>query len=144
MARVIIREEDYRPQGKESGRGLVIELSPYDMPREVETKYDKDSGVLRLDFKYVDQEEALNKDAGPGLKMRVGKYSGKILGFEFSASEQNIKKVKLVAIQQVDMAIDNALPNLQKFNQRANYKVVRSILDRKREPILASLAAAGA
>jgi hypothetical protein len=110
----------------------------------VEAAYEKESGVLRLDFNYVDQEEAISKEVGHGLRMKVGKHSGKILGFDFDVEEHNINKIQLKAIQEVDQVIDAALPKLRKFNQLANYRIVRSILDRKREPILASLAAAGA
>lgn len=144
MGRAIIKAEEYQLIGKESGRGVSIELSPYDMPREVEGRFDKEEGVLHIDFKYLDQEEALLKKIGDSLKMKVGKHSGKILGFEVSVTEHNIKKVELMTVQQMDEAIDNAIPDLPRFNQRANYKVVKSILDQKRGPIFASLATAGA
>ncbi len=140
MTRVTIKAEEYELVGSESQRGLRIELSPYDLPREVETRYDKEAGVLHIDFQYVDQEEAVQKEMRNSLKMKVGKHSGKILGFEIPVTERNIRKVEV----QLDEAIDSALQTLHRFNQKANYRVVKSILDRKREPIFASLIAAGA
>jgi hypothetical protein len=140
MGRVTIKAEEYQLVGSESDRGVSIELSPYDLPREVEASFDKHAGVLHLTFKYVDEEEAVSKEMRHSLKMKVGKHSGKILGFEIPVTERNIKKVEL----QLDEAIDSALPTLRRFNQKANFKVVKSILDRKRDPIFSSLAAAGA
>lgn len=141
MGRVTIKAEDYQQVGRESDQGISIELSPYDMPREVDATLDKEAGILHVTFIYVDKEEAVPKEIlNSQLKMKVGKYSGKILGFEIPILESNKKRVEL----QLDEAIDSALPTVRKFNQKANFQVVKSILDNKREPIFGSLAAAGA
>ncbi len=143
MARMMIRAEEYRLQGTESGKGYSIQLSPYDMPKEVEARFDKDSGTFHILFRYLDEEEAVTKEISETLRMRVGKHSGKILGFEIEVARLNIKAIALVTVQQVDQAIESELPRLTKYNQKANYRVVRSVIDKNQEPIFGALAAAG-
>ena len=144
MSRVIIKAEEYRLIGTESDKGYSIELSPYDMPREVEGSFDKESGVFHILFKYLDREEAVIKEISESLKMKLGKYSGKILGLEIEVRKGNIREIALVTVQEIDRAIEVELPRLKKYNEKANYKVVKSVIHRNREPIFGALAGANA
>lgn len=135
MSLVTIRAEEYEKVGQETAKGYSIELAPYDIPREVEGKLDKEMGVLHIDFKYVDKEDFVPKQLNERLTVKVGKYSGKILGFDVAVKKYDIQEVALILTQ----AVDDEIPKLTKYNQRANYKVIRSVLDRNRMPILSDL-----
>lgn len=82
MSVIQIKGEKYDLREKDSGKGYSIELSYFDMPQEVEGKYEKEKGIFHIDFHYPDKEEAIFKPIGEDLRIKVGKKSGKILGFE--------------------------------------------------------------
>jgi hypothetical protein len=102
------------------------------VPREfgVEGTFDKD-GILHIFFRYLDQEEAVTKVISSKLRMKLGKHSGKILGFEVETTKHDIKEITL----NIDQAIQRELPRLTKFNQRANFEVIKSVIDRHRDAL---------
>jgi hypothetical protein len=69
------------------------------------------------------------------LNVKIGKHSGKILGFEIEAAKHNIQELALT----IETAVEKELPRLEKFNERENYKLIRSLLQRHKEPIFAEL-----
>lgn len=142
MSVITLKAKEYQVLAQETEKGYSIELSAYDIPREVEGKLDPKSGVFHIDFKYLDQEEAVVKKLTDELNMKLGRYSGKILGFEVEVAEHGINNVTLKLAQAVQAEISKEISNLRKFNQKANYKIIQSILKRKQEPIFADVAGA--
>jgi uncharacterized protein YuzE len=105
----------------------------------VEGKLDKSTGVFHIFFKYLDQEEAIPKKLDDEITLKVGKNSGKILGLEIQVHKRGVHQIAL----QIKKAVQSEIPNLRKFNQRANYEVVSSVLDHKRDSIFSESALAG-
>ncbi len=140
MGVVTIRPEEYQGVGKEtkSVRGLSIELSlsPYDLPREVEGRLDKATAIFHIFFRYLDQEEAVPKRLNDTITMKIGKNSGKILGFEIQVEKLGIQEIAV----QITHAVQSEIPHLTKFNQKANFEVIRSVLDRNKDSIFSEAA----
>ena len=132
MNRVLIKADEYQLIGQEAGKGYLIQLSPYDIPKEVSAQKDPD-GVFHVFLKYLDDEPAETRDLNERLKMKVGKNSGKILGFEVQVDKYDVHEVAL----QINEAVDQELSHLTKFNQKANYQVVQAVLNDNREPLFA-------
>lgn len=132
MSSVALRAEDYQQVGQESSEGYSVELSSYDIPREISIEADA-GHVVRIYFKYAAVEEAAeqNKELTEHIRMSVGKHSGKILCIEIDSAGFDSKQTA-VAIRR---HLNDMIPSLAKFNQRANYKVISSVLDRNMEAV---------
>ncbi|HKZ39938.1 MAG TPA: hypothetical protein VJ044_03200 [Candidatus Hodarchaeales archaeon] len=135
MTLVKIKAEEFTGPKEDAGKGLSIELSPYDIPRDVKGLYEKESGIFHIDFQYPDNEEFVPKRWNDKVTIKSGKYSGKILGFEVKVDKYDITKLALTIIS----AVDKQIESLQKFNEKENYKLIRSVVDKQREPIFADL-----
>jgi len=137
MSLVTIRAEEYATEKQQIGKKLLIELSPYDIPSEVKGELDKESGIFHVYFLYPDKEDSISRDLNEKLSIKVGKHSGKILGFEVKAAKYDINELALTIVSAVDQQIET----LEKFNQKENYKLIRSVVDRERNPIFSDLTA---
>lgn len=137
MGSIMLRSEDYRIIGRETDHGYSLELSAYDIPREVKATYDQPGGILHIDFVYLDNEESVPKNLSATLRMKVGKHSGKILGFELEVEKYEIHTVNLT----LQRAVEAEIPKMKPFNQRANFQVIRSILERQQSRIFADVIA---
>lgn len=63
------------------GAGVTVRLSPTDIPRGLIGKFDEKSQRLFITFDYSDDEPpASETEEQPGVVIREGKYSGKVLG----------------------------------------------------------------
>jgi hypothetical protein len=133
MSTVKVTPSDVR--SSETDKGILIELSPYDIPRTVKGTFDKQAGVFHIDFEYPDKEESQSRSFNHKLNIKVGKHSGKILGFEIKVAKFDIKEIALT----IQAAVDEQLPRLEKFNERENYKLVSSLVQRHKEPLFAEL-----
>jgi hypothetical protein len=127
---ITLRPQDYQFSGSS------IELSAYDIPREVEGIYDQQTGVFHIKFAYLDDEESVSRDLDGKLRIKVGKPSGKIFGFDLKVSKYEFNRVIPTRQQAIDMEIHRPRP----FNQKANLKVIQFILDRQKAYIFADLA----
>lgn len=143
MGMVWIRPEDYQNVGKIRRKvgevEIELSLSPYDLPREVEGKLDKSTGVFHILFRYLDQEPAVARQIDDEITINVGKNSGKILGFEVQVRKGGIRQIEL----QTTRAVENEIPRLQRVNQKANFEVVRSVLESRRDSIFSEALTAG-
>lgn len=124
MSSVALRAEDYQSVGQQSGEGYSVTLSPYDIPKEISVGIGE-PGVVFIRFKYDDEEEAAekSKELNPHVKLWVGKHSGKILSIQ---SDTEVFSADKSAV--IPQSIAEAIPQLNKFNQQANYRVISSIL----------------
>jgi len=135
MGSITLKSEDYQVIGRKTDHGYSIELSAYDIPQEVKVGYIQKDGILHIDFTYLDNEESISKDLSSKSRMKVGKHSGKILGFELEVEKYEINTVNLTLQRAVEAEIQKVKP----FNQRANFQVIRSILDRQQAYIFADV-----
>ena len=137
MGLVRIRAEEYAPKEEYTGKKMSIELSPYDIPREVKGELDRQSGIFHIYFQYPDKEESVTNDLNEKLSIKVGKYSGKILGFEVKVVKYDINELVLIIVS----AVDQQIPKIKRFNELENYKLIRSVVKREQKPIFSDLTA---
>jgi hypothetical protein len=135
MSLVRIKAEEFKPPKEESGKGLSIELSSYDIPKDVKGRYEKDTGIFHIEFQYPDNEDCIVKQWDDKISIKSGKYSGKILGFEVKVDKHDITTLAITLIS----AVDQRIQGLRKFNEKENYKFIRSVIDKARVPIFADL-----
>lgn len=57
-------------------------VSPYDIPQAVRSTYDSHSGRISVEFRYMVDEEVRWESVGEYVRARLGKNSGRVLGFE--------------------------------------------------------------
>ena len=63
-----------------AGRELIVEVSPYSLPRTVTGSHDPKTGCLNIVFKYIDDEPALRRKCElHGVVITEGLHSRKIL-----------------------------------------------------------------
>ena len=112
---------------EEHDQSLIVELSDYDIPREVAASELPD-GILQLRFLYPDQEESVIKKIDDVLSILMGKHSGKIIGLKVRVQQYKIGKIGLVIEK-----IGEQIASLSKVNQRLNYKLIQDVLEEKKE-----------
>ncbi len=137
-----IRIEKYVTEAKT--RGLGLHLSSYDVPRTGKVDFDKRTGVLNIEFEYIDQEPVIDGEQIDHIYVKVGKNSGKIIGIAIPVQKYKIGEVRLTvsnALEAVDRALEQKISKLKRFNQRENYELVRSVLNQNRSVMEATAAA---
>jgi hypothetical protein len=137
MKAIHIKGSDYLTS--EQQKGVALHLSTYDIPTEVRADFDETSGVLHIFFDYIDQERTQTRPQklADHFCVKLGQNSGKILGFEVQVKKYDVKEV-LVTISK---AVKAEIPRLKRFNQKANYEIVSSVLSRKRDDLVEAAAA---
>jgi hypothetical protein len=136
MKAIKITASEYKRSSESGSTGLSIQLSPIDIPREIVSRFDKETGILHIDFQYSDNEECISKSFNDKVNTKVGKHSGKILGFEIKVAKYDIGELAVT----IETAVEKELPRLAKFNERENYKIINSLVRQFKEPIFADLA----
>jgi hypothetical protein len=122
---------------------LGFHLSTFDIPLDATADIDKAAGLVTFRFKYVDDEAP-----GPSQKLTddiyidVGRNSGKLLAVRinckrYPAGQVHVKFHK--AMDEIDRAFGRTAKNL-KTHQRANYELVRSVIDENRGVVEHALA----
>jgi hypothetical protein len=109
---ITLQPQEYQLIGRETDGGTSIELSAYDIPREVEGRYDPRRGVFHINFAYLDNEEPVSRDMDGKLRIKVGKHSGKLFGFEIKVSKYEFNTV----IPALEQAIDAEISRPRPFN----------------------------
>jgi len=106
-----------------SGVPVRLSLSALDVPRSLTITRER-GNLLRIQFKYVDDEQATEHRADESLVTFVGKNSGKVLGILFGISFATAQQ----ALQRVSKELDRELEGATKDNQRLNYKLIKKLL----------------
>ena len=128
----------------DTARVLGLELAGYDIPRSASSCFDESTGILRIDFEYIDTEPEREAKLTDHVSVRLGRNSGKILGLVIEAKKHGISEVRVSisnALEEVDQALGEKIPHLKRFNQQANYRLVKSVLNQN-SAIVAQTAAA--
>lgn len=127
--KIQLHAQDYMTDSNK--RGLLLQLSVYDVPRLLTSDFDEKTGVLKIEFQYLDQEPARTEDLQNHLSLRVGKESGKIIGIDVPVEKFRIEEV-LIGISHRLRDRADALP---RQNQRSNYEFVSSVLDANKQSL---------
>ncbi len=140
MATIRVRPEDYKDVGEELSDGSSLELSPYDMPRLIETYYNRPENTLEIYFTYANEENAVRETLysppeAISIIVTKGKHSGKILGLSLQIPPSDLNRLSHI----IEPALEKARHENKKFNERANYAVIASILERQQNNIIAGI-----
>lgn len=122
-------------------RGITVsvQISPYDVPQAFRGFYDSNRGIFRIEFKYLDDEEAVRKPGDKCVAFEIGQHSQKLLAIELAVDEQNLSVVELELKQRQELIdrADKALAALRsrarRTNTRLNYKAADEVLRKNRD-----------
>ena len=131
--RVVINANDYWSllTGRHE-KGANTQLSSYDIPKVIGVE-SKD-GTLHVHFEYVDNEEPVKLEAlHSGVRVKVGKHSGKVLGLEVDRDHDDIRELFVKLTNALGFMGDHA----KKFNQKANYELAKAVFEKNSDPLLA-------
>jgi len=121
-------------------RGVEIRvgLSPYDIPEGVRGYYDKASGRLVIEFKYLDGDEPKEDvvDQNEEVSLLVGKHSNCL--YEIRVNVDKIK-AETVHVKLALPKIDRVLNQLASRggSRRRYYEVAKAVLSEKADDLVA-------
>ncbi|MBX3334867.1 MAG: hypothetical protein KF876_12130 [Nitrospira sp.] len=130
--RIAINADDYAKilKGREAKGSSFTELSPYDIPKVIGVEM-KD-GRLHVHFEYVDNEPESSVVLESGVRVKLGKHSGKMLSLEVDKDDNSFRDLA----EKVAKALSHFRHNAKKFNQKANYDLTDAVFEKNREPLL--------
>ncbi|WP_156513048.1 hypothetical protein [Planctomyces sp. SH-PL62] len=115
---------------------LIVEVSPYSMPKAAVGRYEKAKGSFLIEFRYIDNEPASrNPRSINGVVIREGKYSRKILSISIPIDEPHLSKIGFISLQtKIAQAFrervkDVVDPDSPKGPDVLNQEVAEEILD---------------
>lgn len=130
--RVDIDADEYSKvlKGRQA-HGVTTQLSSYDIPKVIGVE-SKD-GDLHLYFEYVDNESEMLQTLHSGVRVKIGKHSGKVLGLEVDRDHDTVPQQLAKFIS----ALAHLIHNAKRFNQKANYELAKAVFEKTVDPILA-------
>lgn len=126
--------EDMKEEQPALARGeipVILSLSAYDVPNSFTVTAVGDS--IRIDFGYIDREEAEQRSVDDRLIVLLGKNSGKVLGFIVKPDAQHPQEITVRIVHGVDEQMSRAT----RPNQRMNYALIKRVVQRRLETALA-------
>lgn len=145
MKRVRLAVEDFVTD--EKTRGMGLHLSTYDIPRSADAEFEPQAGVLKIKFKYIDDEPSETQVLDEHISIECGKNSKKILQILIQVSKGNIGEVRVYvskALEQVDRELVNRISHTKRFNQLQNYEGIKTVLEKNRMTVVSSTSATAA
>lgn len=127
-----ITAADFADPGFRGGdsQEIPVRLSGFDVPRFVRAYREGD--VLSIRFDYLDEEEGVPGHHN-GMKILVGKESGKLLALEISGFAG--KDVREIAVE-ISRGIKEQLMEARRENQRLNYRAIDRYLQNNTAALL--------
>ena len=125
-----VTTRDYVEVGDALEVGVLI--SPYDIPDGIRGRYDGQSNRFVVEFRYMVDEKYRRVFSGDGVWIRLGKYSGRVVGVEVDRRPDPYTVIGQ-AIQNVQSIADARAQRL------LNYLVARKVLEDKRDDILGDI-----
>ena len=109
------------------GIDLVVELSPYDIPKAITGRYDEPEGCFEIAFEYIDEEPQTFSESPHGIRVAQGKHSGKLLGVSIPVDHPPLDET---AIIQLRTNVLDALDGIEKARTRGrmNRTVAKGLL----------------
>lgn len=82
------------------GIRLVVEVSPYSVPKAISGSYDCKNGQFVIDFKYIDDEAPRTRENKVGdLLIKEGRFSRKILSISIPVDNPDLQSVGIIDLQ---------------------------------------------
>ncbi len=141
--RVVLDESRLVLHERIRGVEVSLAISPYDLPRAFRGVYLEDRGVLRVEFRYADEEPCERVNGHDCVSFEVGKHSRKLYAIEVEPSRHKVGVVKLTvaqALDHVDAAVRRLRDTCRQPNARLNYEAVDEVLRENREHLVLTAA----
>jgi hypothetical protein len=128
------------PLEKRSLEGVKVDVlvSPYDVPEGVRGALSEDGKKFVIEFKYISQEDTVERQQDNNAKLRVGRSSGRLYALELDTSKFDPGNVRLRV--EVAEALKNVLRHLVKQPvsplRASNYKVAKQVVENYEDGIL--------
>lgn len=112
--------------------GQSFGLSAFDVPRSAACQFDRGTKRLVIRFMYPDDESGRRATLTEGVTAEVGRHSGKILLIAVDVPRHADESAVVRLIQK---ALTKQIPNLTRFNEKANYELVSSAIFENRSDV---------
>src|ERR1035438_7110729 len=111
---ITVRESESLPLEKRSLEGVRVDVlvSPYDVPEGVRGALREGGKQFVIEFKYISDEDTVEKQQDDNVKLRVGRNSGRLYALELDMTKFNANHIKLRL--EVAEALKNVLTHLVK------------------------------
>lgn len=120
---------------------LDVYVSPFEIPRAVRGYYTKRKGFV-VEFKYMTDEKYQVKELGPPeVATRIGKNSGRVLGFEIDVDSLRASSVGVRLFSPLSV-IERALETIRAKGPRArsdNTLITQKVLEDRAQELFAGL-----
>src|SRR6266853_4092407 len=85
------------PLEKRQLEGVKVDVlvSPYDVPEGVRGFVSKDHKAFLIEFKYISQEDTIDRPQSESVKLRVGRNSGRLYAIELDLQKFGADHVQL-------------------------------------------------
>ncbi|MCH7870555.1 MAG: hypothetical protein IID33_02535 [Planctomycetes bacterium] len=113
------------------GVNFSVQISPYDLPQAIRGRYVDDRGVLRIEFRYPDEEPACKKRVDDCVSVELGEFSQKLLAIEVAVDDFGVESVQLT-IKKADETVRRLQDNVKFPSARLNYRAVDEVLQLNR------------
>lgn len=114
------------PIEQEEGVHFKLLVSPYDIPEAVRGTYNKEAGVLTIEFKYLGGTEPLKKlPIDQHVTLLVGEMSDRVQKILFNVEALGTDQVALTIVRATQQAIANLSRKPDLKDRRRNYRLVQ-------------------
>ncbi len=118
------------------GIDLIVELSPYDAPKAIVGKYEKETGCFLITFEYIDKEAGTSNSYDEGITVSRGKHSGKLLGISMQVNQLPLDKAAIIHLRTI---VRKALDQMESEPGKGhlNHRIAKQLLDEDLEKLVA-------
>lgn len=125
------------------GANVELFLSPYDLPEAVRGSYDGNEKKFSMEFRYIGGDEPLDTDVRGTTTISVGRRSKRLYKIELAVDLTKGKSVGLrLMLPTIDEVLDKLAQDFPDARRSGNYKVAKTILEKRGDKILENQVAA--
>ena len=116
------------------GAKVSISLSVFDIPKSLTVNTDAEQEKMKLTFRYIDNEKAIERKRTDTTSIFVGEHSGKLMGLLIHYGDKNPRRIPM----EIHEFVEKEIPKLKRENQRLNYGLIKELVSSSEvEPLLA-------
>ena len=106
------------------GAKVSISLSVFDIPKSLTVNTDEEQEKMKLTFRYIDNEKAIERKRNDTTSIFVGEHSGKLMGLLIHYGDKNPRQIPI----EIHDFVEKEIPNLKRENQRLNYGLIKELV----------------
>lgn len=123
------------------GVELNVQISPYDVPRQVRGNYDTSLTQFVIEFRYLGDEPLRDQRLDQHVTLQVGRNSGRL--YEIHVDVDSLRAQKVQLRLHLGQVVSEGIRQLaaSRPERTKNYELARQILEEHREELLEPLGA---